>query len=248
MSAFLGLDFLEKTDTWLAVRIARRRRVKSEDLLVPGELPDILRTLARSEDVFYRVVRTAGRDIMAASLAGCPRESLLLVKPVFGKTGGAILEDNMVFLRSRLSSEEISGAQSAFLEILRDQETRTGAEAVETAGVAETDPDFVRELTGIVLALEEKIIRAGVTGMEGKHLAAAMQGMEPAAHERILASLGKREEKRILDSIDDFDPLTRTEVASAAGILVARLGAAAEKLGKLPPELKLKLEALAART
>ena len=183
---------------------------------------------------------------MAASLAGCPRESLLLVKPVFGKLGGAILEDNMIFLRSRLSSEEISGAQGAFLEILREHEAKAGIEAAEATGGTETDPDFVRELTGVILGLDEKVIRTGVSGMEGKHLAAAMQGMEPVAHERILASLGKREEKRILDSIDDFDPLTRADVAAAAGILVERLAAAAGKLGKLPPELGRKFEALLA--
>ncbi len=244
MTAFLGTEFLEKTDAWLTARIARRRRTKGEDLLVPGELPDILRSLSRQDGRLERVARAAGRDIMSASLAGCPRESLLLAKPAFGRIGGAILEDNMVFLRSRLSTEEIAGAQSAFLEILHEHEAQEGLDAAEGQGETETDPDFVRELTGAILALDEKAIKAGVSGMEGKHLAAAMQGMEPVAHERILASLGKREEKRILDSIDDFDPLTRTEVAAAAVILIARLAAAAEKLGKLPETLKQRLEAL----
>lgn len=251
MTAFLGLDYIEKSDAWLSLRIARRRRPKNEDLLIPGDLPDVLRMLARNGQELERVVRTAGRDILSASLAGCPRESLLLVRPLFGKIGGSVLEDNMVFLRARLSTEEIAGAQGAFIDIVREvedrDETEVGSQGAAISGeIADsgTDPVFVRELTRLVLDLEEKTLRAGVTGMEGVRLAAAMQGMEPAAHERILGSLGKREEKRILDSIDVFDPLSGSDVVRAAGELIIRLRSAAERLGKLTETMKQRMESL----
>lgn len=242
MTAFLGLEFYAKSNDWLAARITRRRKSRTEELIVPGDLPDVIRELAKDRILFERVIRTTGRDIMSASLAGCPRESLQLIKPVFGKVGGTILEDNMLFLKSRLSTEEIAAAQSTFLEIERtihNQKQIQDASGPETSQ-AQTDSaniHYIRELTRIILDIEDRPLKIALSGTEARTLAAAMQGMEPAGHERILSSLGKRDEKRLLDALDNLDLLETPEIQRAATQVLARLSEASIKSGKQSSEI-----------
>jgi hypothetical protein len=235
MSAHLGAEYYDKAGAWILGRV-KRRRAKPEPLVVPGELPDVVRDLSFDARFLERALRAAGHEIAAAALAGCPQESMDLAKPLYGKIGGAVIEDDAAFLRPRLSGDEIAQAQSAFLEIARGLEERGDLEA-EGAGEAssedglDVDPAFIAELTKAVVALDADLLRAAFRGADPASLAAAMQGMEPRAHERILAALPKKDAKRVLDAIDEAPPLRARAVLEASSQLAALILAAAGKQG-----------------
>ena len=88
MTAFLGFEYFEKAETWMAERI-RRRKKRNQPLLVPGDLPDVIRNLAVDGASLERALREGGRSLASAALAGCPQESLDLAGPRFGAIGGA---------------------------------------------------------------------------------------------------------------------------------------------------------------
>jgi hypothetical protein len=221
MTAFLGFEYFDKAELWLTEQ-TRRRKNRTESLVVPGELPDVIRILAMDKRNLERTVRAAGRDIMAASLAGCPQESLDLVRPLYGRIGAAALEDDATRLRSRLSGDEIAQAQATFLEVLRNLEER-GELRLGPEDELVADPAFVAALTRAILGLDSGVIRSAFRASEGALVATAMQGMEPEAHDHILEVLSKKEMKRILDSVDDTDPLPRRAVQGAGKELAARL-------------------------
>lgn len=228
MTAFLGPEYFDKAEVWLTDR-ARRRRVHSEILVVPGELPDVMRILAMDKRNLERALRAAGRDIAAAALAGCPQESMDLARPLYGKIGASALEDDAAQLRSRLSGDEIEQAQAAFLEVVRNLEER-GELRLSPEDELSADPAFVAALTKAVLGLDPSLIKSTFRTVEGILIATAMQGMEPEAHDHILETLSKKEIKRILDAIDNSDPLPRRAVQAAGMELAARLFKAAAEL------------------
>jgi hypothetical protein len=240
MTARLGSEYFDKAGSWILERL-RKRRVRGESLIVPGDMPDIVRALALDRASLERAIRTAGRDVAAAALAGCPQESIDLAKPLFGKIGGAVLEDDAAYLRSRLSGDEIAQAQGAFLDVVKSLE-EGGDLVLGEADSVDEDPAFVAGLTKSILDLDAATIRAALRSADGLLLAAAMQGMEPAAHNRILQTLPNKDARRILDAIDEADPLPRGAVRSA-GRQVASLLLAAAKAKKTP---KPALESLAA--
>ncbi|HUW40744.1 MAG TPA: FliG C-terminal domain-containing protein [Rectinemataceae bacterium] len=226
MSARLGIEYFDKTEAWILSRLGRRR-ARSEPLIVPGELPDVIRALALDPRSLELSLRTAGRELAAAALAGCPQESIDLAKPFFGRIGAAIIEDDVAHLRSRLSGDEISEAQAAFAEVVRTLAERGRLKLGE-----ETDfiapPAFVAALTKAVIALDDRVLKVGLRGLDGAVLAMAMQGMEPGAHDRILGVLAKRDERRLLDAIDDAAPLESRAIQEAGRELAAKLLAAAK--------------------
>jgi hypothetical protein len=240
MTAFLGIEYYDKVEAWLNDR-AKRRKSRSESLVVPGELPDVIRILAMDKRNLERSLRASGRDIAVAALAGCPQESMDLAKPLYGKIGTAALEDDIAQLRSRLSSEEIEQAQTTFLEVVRSLDER-GELRLGPVDELSADPSFVAALTKAILGLDSGLIKKAFRVAEGALVATAMQGMEPKAHDRILEALSKKEIKRILDAIDDSDPLPRRAVQGAGKELAARLFEAAAA-AKAP---KAALERLAA--
>jgi hypothetical protein len=240
MTAFLGPTYFDKTEAWLLER-AKRRRARPESLVVPGELPDVIRILAMDKLNLERVLRTSGRDIAAAALAGCPEESMDLVRPLYGRIGAAALEDEAVRLRSSLSGDEISQAQAAFLEVLRNLEER-GELRLGDEEELSADPAFVSALTHAMLCIDESTIKRACRQIDGALIAAAMQGMEPEAHDRILEALPKKEIKRILNAIDDADPMPRRAVQGAGRTLAEKLFEAASE-AKAP---RIALEKLAA--
>jgi hypothetical protein len=228
MTAQLGPEYFDKAGEWILARI-KRRRPGPDSLVVPGELPDVVRGLALDPRSLERALRAAGREIAAASLAGCPQESMELAKPLYGRVGGAVLEDDAAFLRSRLSGDEIAQAQAAFLEIARGLEER-GELDISSGNDLEPDPAFVSELTKAIMSLDDELLRLAFRAGEGKSLAAAMQGMEPRAHDRILGALPKKDMKRILDAIDEAAPLGRKAIIEAgAKLAVLLLDAARER-------------------
>jgi len=236
MTARLGSEYFEKAESWILERI-RRRRVRGDSLVVPGDMPDVVRSLALDKAGLERAIRTAGRDVTAAALAGCPQESVDLAKPLFGKIGGAVLEDDAAYLRSRLSGDEIAQAQSAFLDVVKGLE-EGGDLVLGEADSVDEDPAFVAELTRSILGLDAATIKAALRASDGRLLAAAMQGMEPAAHNRILQALPNKDARRILDAIDEADPLPRGAVRSAGRQVASLLLAAAKAKKALKPALE----------
>jgi len=225
MTAFLGPEYFDKAEAWLLEK-AKRRRSRQESLIVPGEMPDVIRMLAMDKRNLERALRSCGRDAAAAALAGCPQESIDLSRPLYGRIGAAALEEDSCYLRSKLSGDEIEQAQGAFLEVVRSLEER-GELMLGAEDELSADPAFVAILTRAVLALEPGTIRAAFKAADGSLVATAMQGMEPAAHDRILEALTKKDIKRILNAIDDSDPLPRRAVHEAGRALARRLFEAA---------------------
>jgi hypothetical protein len=240
MTAFLGGEYYDKAEDWLSDR-AKRRRAKGESLVFPGELPDVIRILAMDKRNLERVLRAAGHEISAAALAGCPQESMDLARPLYGKIGAAALEDDAARMRVHLSSDEIEQAQAAFLEVLRNLDER-GELHLGPEDELVADPAYVATITKAILGIDQAIIKGAFRQAEGALVATAMQGMEPEAHDHILGALSKKETKRILDAIDEADPLPKRAVQGAGKLLAERLFEAASA-AKAP---KATLERLAA--
>ncbi len=225
MTAFLGFEYYDKAEAWLSDK-AKRRKSRPESLVVPGELPDVIRVLAMEKRNLERTIRASGRDIAVAALAGCPQESMDLAKPLYARIGAMALEDDAAYLRSRLSGDEIAQAQAAFLDVVRNLEER-GELSLGAEDELSADPAFVAALTKAILGLDAAPIKAAFRAAEGALVATAMQGMEPKAHDRILEALTKKDINRILDAIDDSDPLPRRAVQGAGIELASRLFEAA---------------------
>ncbi|HTX73935.1 MAG TPA: FliG C-terminal domain-containing protein [Rectinemataceae bacterium] len=233
MSARLGPEYFDKAEAWISYRL-KRRHYHPEQLVVPGELPDIIRSLALDPRSLERCLRMAGRELCSAALAGCPQESIELAKPFFGRIGGTILEDDAAHLRSRLSGDEIAAAQSAFAEIVRSLSERGEIELGTSADFG-ADTAFVSGLTRAVLSLDDRLLRSALRGIDGTLLATAMQGMQPSAHDRILGAMAKRDERRLLDAIDEAQPISGNSIEEAGKRLALRLLNAA-KAGRAPRE------------
>lgn len=227
-SALLGLEYLEKSEAWMQAAIKKRKR-RNQPLLVPGDLPDLVRTLAVDGSSLERALRAGGRSLSAAALAGCPQESLDLACPAFGPVGGAILADDAFYLRGKLSGDEIAQAQSAILDVVHSLEEGGEVELSEEEELY-GDPAFVGELSRIVLSAEEKPLKAYCKALDARLLAMAMQGMEPSAHEQILGLLTKKEENRVLDAIDAMILLPRREIEDAGRAFAGGLLSNLEKL------------------
>lgn len=239
MTSLLGHEYFDKSSAWMSVRIRRRKR-KSQPLLVPGELPDVIRRLAAEGPASLdRALRAGGRALAAAALAGCPQESINLAAPSFGPIGGTILGDDAEYLRGKLSSDEIGQAQSAFLEILNSLTEEGEVEMAEEELYG--DPSFVAALTKSVLSVDERSLKTSLKGVEARLLAMSMQGMEPKAHNRILGLLSKREENRVLDAIDAMILLPRREIEDAGRAFARSLLQVLERAGAAKGEVSSKL-------
>ena len=213
MTAFLGLEYYDKAEAWLSEK-AKRRRSRPESLVVPGELPDVIRMLAMDKRNLERAMRASGRDIAAAALAGCPQESMDLAKPLYARIGATALEDDAAYLRSRLSGDEIAQAQAAFLDVVRSLEER-GELRLGAEDELSADPAFVAALTKAVLGLDAAPIRRPSGRPRAPSSPRPCRAWSPKAHDRILEALTKKDINRILDAIDDSDPLPRRAVQGA---------------------------------
>jgi len=222
MTAFLGTEYFDKAGSWMKDYLKRRKADKPMTFLVPGDFPDVVRTLALDGHSLERVLRAGGRGLASAALAGCPQESVELAKPVFGPLGGAVLEDDAQYLRRHLSGDEISQAQSALLELITNLEEGGELELTEEEELY-GEPDFVDELTRAVMSLEERDLKPALKNYDPRLLAMAMQGMQPEAHERILGMLPKKDERRVLNAVDSMILLPRREIEAAARTLAERI-------------------------
>jgi hypothetical protein len=218
MTAFLGCEYFDKASEWLVGKLGRKRKKSQQSLLVPGDLPDLVRSLSLDPRSLERTMRQAGWDLSAAALAGCPQESVDLVAGFFGPIGAATFEDDASFLRSRLSGDDIGQAQADFMGVVKELEAGGELELGPEDEFA-SDPDFVHELTRAVMALDDRSLRDVFREGDSRILALAMQGLEPVAHERILGLLPSRYVRRLLDAVDDAAILPRREVLLAGKTL-----------------------------
>ena len=217
MTAFLGPDYFDKAGEWLVERTRKRKR-RDQSLLVPGDLPDLVRSLALDPRSLERTIRSAGRALSVAALAGCAQESIDLVAGFYGPLGAVAFEDDAAFQRGKLSGDEIGQAQNAFADVVKNLEAEGELELGPEDEFA-SDPAFVHELTRAVMALEERTLRTVFKEGDSRILALAMQGLEPRAHERILGLLPNRVARRLLDAVDDAAILPRRDVLLAGKTL-----------------------------
>lgn len=213
MTAFLGYEYFEKASVWMTGHIGKRRK-RNQSLLVPGDLPDLVRSLALDPRSLERTLRAAGWELAVAAMAGCAQESVDLAAAFYGKTGAVAFEDDAEYLRQRLSGDEIGQAQNTFMDVVKNLEAG-GELALGSEDEFSSDPAFVSELTRAVMALDDKSLRAVFKDGDSRILALAMQGLEPRAHERILQLLPNRIARRLLDAVDDAAILPRREVLEA---------------------------------
>lgn len=217
MTAALGQEYFDKAGEWLREK-SRKRKRRDQSLLVPGDMPDLVRSLALDPRSLERTLRAAGRELSVAALAGCAQESIDLVAGYYGPIGAAAFEDDVAWQRTRLSGDEIGQAQNAFAEVVKNLEAGGELELGPEDEFA-ADPAFVRELTRAVMTLDERSLRTVFKEGDSRILALAMQGLEPRAHERILGLLSNRVQRRLLDAVDDAAILPRRDVLMAGKTL-----------------------------
>ncbi len=235
MTAFLGFEYFEKASAWMAGRIGKRRK-RNQSLLVPGDMPDLVRSLALDPPSLERTLRAAGWGLAVAAMAGCAQESVDLAAGFYGKTGAAAFEDDADYLRRRLSGDEIGQAQNTFIEVVKNLE-EGGELDLGSEDEFSSDPGFVKELTRAVMALDDKSLRSVFKDGDSRILALAMQGLEPRAHERILELLPNRVARKLLDAVDDAAILPRREVLEAGKTMALAILAQAALTKSAPPEV-----------
>ncbi|MFA6008238.1 MAG: hypothetical protein WC784_06415, partial [Candidatus Shapirobacteria bacterium] len=118
MTAFLGFSVFDAVEKWLTERF-NERKGPNEELIIPGDLPDMLQERTSMRGSISQTMRLAGTQLVAATLAGCPRETIEYLKSIScSRLGGILLEWEIRNARNQLSSEELSDAQNAFMELL----------------------------------------------------------------------------------------------------------------------------------
>ena len=234
MTAYLGPEYHEKASAWLLARMGKRRK-RQQSLLVPGDLPDLVRSLSLDPRSLERTLRSASWELAVAAMSGCAQESIDLVAGFYGSIGAAAFEDDAEYVRSRLSGDEIGQAQNAFMDVVKNLEA-SGELALGTEDEFSSDPAFVHELTKAIMALDDKSLRTVFKDGDSKILARAMQGLEPRAHERILELLSNRVAHRLLDAVDDAAILPRRDVLEAGKTLALAVLAGAALTRTAPPE------------
>jgi hypothetical protein len=224
MTAYLGFAFFEETGSWLAQRYSSPIR-QEEELLLPGELADAVYAFTDDPGSLSQAIRLAGLPLVAAASAGCPDETLAIIKSVgFNSLGSALLDDEIQNARARLSSDELSDAQHAFLTLLGSLKELVPKEIVEEeAWKRSMDGGLVSEVSELILDLDERILKTVISAMDAKLVAALIQAMEPIAHDRLFSSVTSNRGKKILDALEASSPLSPNELTRQAQIFAQRV-------------------------
>jgi hypothetical protein len=172
-----------------------------------------------------QAIRLAGLPLVAAASAGCPDETLAIIKSVgFNSLGSALLDDEIQNARARLSSDELSDAQHAFLTLLGSLKELVPKEIVEEeAWKRSMDGGLVSEVSELILDLDERILKTVISAMDAKLVAALIQAMEPIAHDRLFSSVTSNRGKKILDALEASSPLSPNELTRQAQIFAQRV-------------------------
>ncbi|PKL75614.1 MAG: hypothetical protein CVV27_14470 [Candidatus Melainabacteria bacterium HGW-Melainabacteria-1] len=225
MTAFLGFSAFDAIEKWLAEHFDVRKG-SDEELIIPGDLPDMLQERSRLRGSICQTMRLAGTQLVAATLAGCPRETIEYAKSITrSRLGAALLEWEIRDARNRLSSEELSDAQNAFMELLSSIRPDAGAGSGQgTAdGPRDIDEGLVSDISNLILELDEHLLKSVVSNIDPKIVASLIQAMEPIAHDRLFSSMASSRSKKILDAIEASAPLSGNELTRRAQMFAQKV-------------------------
>jgi len=254
MTAFLGFSFFEDTEKWLLEKFPGK--LKQEELIIPGDMAEILQEKSQSAGQIALATRLAGPQLVAAALAGCPQEAVSYLKAAaFDDLGSVLLDAEINDARNRLSSDEIADAQNAFLELLSSlHEKSTGFGAEEETRNSEMDQALVSDVSNLILELDERILKTVLTSLEPKTVAALIQTMKPIAHDRLFSSIASNKGKKILDALESSAPLSTIELTRKAQLfaqkVLSEIAPRNKALGKplpLPSKVRILLTSILSR-
>lgn len=220
MSAFLGFSVYEDTSNWLIEHFSAKP--KSEELIIPGDLPEIILNGEKTDGEIARAVRIAGPELTAATFAGCPDEVVEYITSIcFNELGAIMFDEDIAAARSRLSSDEISDAQNAFYELLESfnvnvTNTKLIAQNEESDKKANVDESLVSDVSNLILELDEKVLKSVLSNLSPKVIASLIQVMQPMAHDRVFSTIPSGREKKILDAIEASTPINQVELTRTA--------------------------------
>jgi hypothetical protein len=225
MTAFLGFSVFDAVEKWLTDYFGTDRR-KDEELIIPGDLSEILPGKNVAPGMVGRAIRLAGPQLVAATLAGCPGETIDYIKSLaYSPLGGILLDWDIRNARNRLSSEELSDAQNAFIELL----TSLHEEPAETAGhegehwQMDVDKDLVADISNLILELDEHVLKSVISALDPKIAASLIQAMEPIAHDRLFSCVASSKSKKILDALEASAPLSTNELTRRAQVFAQKV-------------------------
>ncbi|MCX7027350.1 MAG: hypothetical protein NT061_07705 [Spirochaetes bacterium] len=259
MTAYLGFGVFDAAETWLLQRFAPQVD-EEEDLIVPGELPDLVAELDGNPGLLSQGFRLAGPKLIAAALAGCPKETNEVMKSAaLSRLGCLLLDAEIIDARNRLSSDELADAQDAFCALLNSLNKPghhlEGTEEEWGKRVDKSvDKNLVSDLTELIMELDRKSLRTVMTGLEPDLAATLIQTMTPVAHDRLFSVIPQSRSKRILDALEAASPLSAVELTRSAQLfaqkVLAELVPKTKSLGKalpLPAKLRQALTAILSR-
>ena len=201
-----------------------QRTEEDEELIIPGDLSEILSDTRLSPGQIDMAVRMAGNQLMAASLAGCPRQTVDLVKTLsYSRLGGALLDWNIREARARLSSDELSDAQSAFLELLGSLDEPNPAELRQEDWSSGIDESLVADISNLIMELDERILKSVVAALDPALIASLIQAMEPIAHDRLFSCAPSSRSKKILNALEVAQALSLNEITRRAQIFAQKV-------------------------
>jgi hypothetical protein len=227
MTAYIGFSCFEDTEKWLKEKFGTRQASgrNNDELIIPGDLPEVILNGTQSAGEIDLAVRLAGPQLVAAACAGCPREAIERIKSAaYDDLGAIMLEAEIAAARDRLSSDELADTQNAFLELLGSVQTNSADLLADDDRRTETiDPLLVAEVSGLVLELDEKLLRIVSMSLDARTIADLIQAMEPIAHDRLFSCLPGARGKRILDALESAVPLATPELTRKAQIFAQRV-------------------------
>ncbi|MGB4586832.1 MAG: hypothetical protein WBH66_07290 [Rectinemataceae bacterium] len=225
MTAFLGFSVFDAVEKWLTEHFEVRKGF-DEELIIPGDLPDILQEGSILKGSISQTIRLAGNQLVAATLAGCPRKTIEYIKSIScSRLGAILLESEIMDARNRLSSEELSDAQNAFMELLTSIRPGTEADSGQdlTDGPRDIEEGLVSDISNLILELDEHLLKLVVSNIDPKIVASLIQAMEPIAHDRLFSSMASSRSKKVLDALEASAPLSGNELTRKAQMFAQKV-------------------------
>ena len=256
MTAYLGFSVFDDTEKWLMEHFDSDEK-QDEELIIPGDLSEIMPGKNADPGLIAHAVRLAGPQLIAAALAGCPRETIdYLTGLAYTPVGKILLDWNIANARNKLSSEELSDAQNAFVELLTafHDEASSAVGRDEENWPMDVDEGLVSDISNLILELDEHVLRSVISSIDPKLAASLIQTMEPIAHDRLFSSVASSKSKKILDALEASVPLSTNELTRRAQIfaqkVLSEIAPRTKTLGKslpLPAKVRQLLTAILSR-
>jgi len=241
MTAFLGFSVFDATEKWLLEHFGKEKH-RDEELIIPGDLPEMIPGKNEAPGPLALAIRLAGPQLVAATLAGCPKETADYVKSLaYTPLGEILLDWDIRNGRNRLSSEELSDAQNAFLELFTSlQGESAGSMGKEEENwTMDVDENLVADISNLILELDAHVLKSVISNMDPKLAASLIQAMEPIAHDRLFSSVASSKGKKILDALEAASPLSTNELTRRAQIfaqkVLSEIAPRSKTLGKSLP-------------